>query len=444
MKTVFSFAFALLLGMTASARSHQRTFRHHKNVEKKELLVKWTSPEGPSASERESWLAMGVEIQDVAPSWILIRNLSPAAANALRENPAVMVVQKNYSLRLLQDYSLQDPLRRAALGRWVARHGETRPAPLLEKPELPNIAQQMNTGLLVAVLDTGLDYERPEISRHLWVNEKETPDNQIDDDNNGYVDDVAGWDFVAKDNKAYDLSSPPLDVLLQGGNPGHGTRCAENILAPLASASAIRLMPLRVLSNKGEGRTADLVQALHYAVDNGARIIHLGWKLDEPENAAANLALQEALDYAREKGALVVAPAGDGEKGLGFDNDESDEAVYPASYPMENILSVAALNSHRQLSTFANWGAQSVDLAAPASPSPLADMSPDPVLREFGMSIGWDGSDQASAHVAGVLAREWAAHPEKSALAVKSDLLASTRKLDSLANKCLSGGALDF
>jgi len=201
--------------------------------------------------------------------------------------------------------------------------------------------------VIVAVIDTGVMYTHPDLAANIWRNPGEIPDNGIDDDGNGYIDDVCGWDFYSDDNDPGDLD-------------GHGTHCAGTIAAVGNNALGVAgvmwnatIMPLQFLSPDGYGEDADAILAIQYATMMGADIISCSWGGDDDSQA-----LKDAIDATP---ALVVCAAG---------NDALDsDAVphYPSSYDCANILAVAASNNTEQLAWFSNIGATSVDVAAPGA-----------------------------------------------------------------------------
>jgi subtilisin family serine protease len=192
-------------------------------------------------------------------------------------------------------------------------------------------AWKKNKGLrdiVVAVIDTGVDYTHEDLKANLWRNPGEIPGNNKDDDGNGYVDDIIGWDFVSNDNKPFDLAVSQFE-LFQGGNPGHGTHCAGNVAARgfngkgiSGVAPNVQIMSIRFLSEKGQGTTADAVKAVRYAIDNGAHILSNSWGSEgEDTSDGSNEALKDAIRYSEQKGALFIAAAGNGHQGVGYDND---------------------------------------------------------------------------------------------------------------------------
>lgn len=316
---------------------------------------------------------------------------------------------------------------------------------------------------IVAVIDTGVDYTHEDLVDNMWHNAGEIgkdaqgndkSTNGKDDDGNGYIDDIVGWDMVAKDNKPYDKYSSFLDIISGEGNPGHGTHCAGNVGARgengkgiTGVAPNIRIMALRFISEKGSGTTADAISAIKYAVDNGAKVLSNSWGSEgEDANDPDSKALKDAIAYSEGKGALFIAAAGNGHQGRGYDNDNDRAPAYPASYDNPSIVSVAAIDERGNLGSFSNWGRKSVDLGAPGvkvfSTVPT-NRYQDTLGNFFGQEITWDGTSMATPHVAGAAALYWSAHPDKTAAEVKAALLSGVKKTGVLATKTVSGGQLD-
>jgi len=439
--------------------------------------------------------AQGAKVEVLTDTWIHVK--SPASAQflnkleALKSDPSVEFVQPNYKIHLLESYKVQDPLRRAALLRFMKKHPKTTDAPTggngdgllsADNPPIPAIPTQ-GTGadplaakqwgmidigvkdgwkvtmgspnMIVAVIDTGVDYTHEDLLPNLWRNPKEIPDNGIDDDGNGYIDDVIGWDFSSNDNKPFDLAYDQFHLIMGEGNPGHGTHCAGNIAAKADNglgvagvAPNVKIMALRFMSEKGEGDTAGAVKAIKYAVDNGAKVLSNSWgsEGDDPSEGASNQALKDIIKYAQDHNVLFIAAAGNGHQGIGYDNDTDPKPGVPASYDIENIISVAAVDSKDQLAGFSNWGAKTVHLAAPGVAifsTTVNNHYTDTVVDVGGFTATWDGTSMATPHVAGAAALYWSAHPEKNWKDVKQALLSSVTKIPAVDGKTVSGGKLN-
>ncbi len=215
----------------------------------------------------------------------------------------------------------------------------------IDAPEAWNITTGSNN-VVIAVVDTGVDYNHPDLSSNIWTNMGETScSDGIDNDGNGYIDDCHGWDFVGNDND-------PMDY------DGHGTHVAGTIAAvgnnSLGTAGVMwkaQIMPVRFLGVSGSGTTADAISAILYANAKGAHIINNSWG-----GGGYSQALKDAVDASN---AVVVCAAGN----AGTNNDSTP--FYPASYTSSNIIAVAATDHNDNLATFSNYGATSVDVGAP-------------------------------------------------------------------------------
>ena len=410
----------------------------------------------------------------------------------LKNDPAVEAIQPNYRITFPENYRIEDPLRRAAFAKAMARQMQIMGAnPYPDNPAIPTaptnragddplFANQWgmndigvkdawkitmgNPNMIVAVIDTGVDYTHEDLLPNMWRNAGEMgadaqghdkSTNGIDDDKNGFVDDVVGWDFASNDNKPYDLSTDAFSLISGHGNPGHGTHCAGNVAARAGNALGIagvapnvRIMALRFITEKGEGTTADAIKAIKYAVDNGAKVLSNSWgsEGEDPSDATSNKALHDVIQYAQDHNVLFIAAAGNGHQGVGYDNDTDPKPGVPASYNIENIISVAAIDNKDQLGSFSNWGARTVHIGAPGVDvygTMVGNRYSDKVLDFAGFTANWDGTSMATPHVAGAAALYWSAHPEKNWRDVKAAILASVKKIDALNNKTVSGGKLD-
>lgn len=460
-----------------------------------DLLVKVAqNAESATIASLQSRLPAGSKIDNLGVAgWVQVQLPKEAAQTFSNQRllsiPGVLKVQPNHKIRLLEDYKLRDAkLREQVLAK--IRAGELPfpgdgggDAPKTDNPEIPGSGSggsgadplfnkqwgmnQMgvkdawnrtkgNQDMIVAVIDTGVDYTHEDLVDNMWRNPREIPNNNIDDDKNGYVDDIVGWDFVANDNKPYDLSSSMMELITGGGNPGHGTHCAGNVAARgdngkgiAGVAPNIKIMALRFISEKGQGTTAAAIKSIKYAIDNGARVTSNSWGSEgEDANDPDTNALKDAIAYSEQKGVLFVGAAGNGHQGVGYDNDKDAKPAYPASYSHDIIISVAAIDEAGALGSFSNWGLKSVDLGAPGvkvfSTVTQSNKYSDTVIDIPGLiTATWDGTSMATPHVAGAAALYWSLHPEKSWQDVKAALLNSVKKTNILTGKTVSGGQLD-
>ena len=274
-------------------------------------------------------------------------------------------------------------------------------------------------GLAVAVIDSGVQLNHPDLVGNIWTNPGEIAGNGIDDDDDGYVDDVHGWDFVDDDNQ-------PNDQF------GHGTHVAGTVAATgnngigvAGVAYSSRIMPLRILDDTGQGFVSDAIRAIDYASRHGVRISNNSWGY----SGGISQPLYDAIKAAGVGGQLVVVSAGN----ASTDIDLIPE--YPAAYDLPNIVTVAASNDRDQLAVFSNSGAASVDIAAPG----------DHVLSTYtGSGYAFaSGTSMAAPHVAGVAALLLAAHPGWTVAEVRDRILDTVRPVKRLEGAVASGGMLN-
>lgn len=273
---------------------------------------------------------------------------------------------------------------------------------------------------IVAVIDTGLDISHYVITdtNALWTNSGEIAGNGIDDDGNGYIDDVHGWNYVDGNGNMYD-------------DDNHGTHVAGTILSvdqdifdfPLRQAR-IRIMPLKFLNGSGVGTTSNAIRAIYYAANNGASVLNNSWG-----GSGYSSALAEAIAYTYSKGALFVAAAGN----AGGNNDSAP--MYPASYDIPNVISVAATTDYDSLASFSNFGSNSVHLGSPG----VYILSTIP-NDGFGTS---SGTSMATPFVSGTAAQMKVESPNMLGYQMRSILLGKTSKVATLNGKVTTSGRLD-
>jgi subtilisin family serine protease len=310
--------------------------------------------------------------------------------------------------------------------------------------------------IIVAVTDTGVDYNHQDLLQNIWRNPNEILDGK-DNDGNGFIDDIVGWDFATNDNKPYDLSLSLMDILLSGGNPGHGTHVAgvigarlNNALGTAGVAPNVKIMALRFLTEKGQGTTEGGIKCIDYAAANGARIINASWGGEAGEEEE-DKALKESIERAQAKGVLFMAAAGNGRitggKPAGFNNDTDKKPTLPVSYALDNIVGVAATDIEDKLANFSNFGEKTTALAAPGvnilSTVP-GDRYQDTILNLFGTKITWDGTSMATPYVAGAAAVLWSQNLRQDYRSVKSKLLGAVKPVAELKGKVATAGRLDL
>jgi subtilisin family serine protease len=293
----------------------------------------------------------------------------------------------------------------------------------MSSPQAWRITQ--GEGVIVAVLDTGLDTDHPALKDQIAINAAEAQGQEgVDDDGNGYVDDVQGWDF-------YDVKASPED------DEGHGTHVAGTIAGYLPGedfygvAPRAKILPVKTHNSEGAGREDAVVKGILYAADSGAKVINCSWG-GEPEAPQYSQVLFDAISYAGEKGALLVAAAGN------ESNNNDRNETFPANYKLPNVMAVAATTSQDRLALFSNFGATTVHVAAPGMNIYSA--------RKGGGFKSESGTSMAAPHAAGAAALVYAsARQPVSAEEVRGLLMREAKALPSLNSKVVSGLlSLDF
>jgi thermitase len=282
---------------------------------------------------------------------------------------------------------------------------------------------------VVGVIDEGIDVNHPDLKGNIWTNPGEVAGNRFDDDRNGYVDDVNGYDFANDDASVYDPD------LISGKGDEHGTHVAGTIAAVGNNGIGVagvnwdaQVASLKFLGTQG-GYVSDAVEAVNYAVAEGMDISNNSWGI----GSGRSQALEDAIRRADNAGHIFIAAAGNGgSDGVGDNNDATPE--YPASYELPNVVSVAASNDTDRLASFSNFGATSVDLAAPGVG----------ILSTLPGGYGrFSGTSMATPHVAGVAALIKNQDPGLDDAQVKAKLLWSVDQKASLQGEVATNGRLN-
>ena len=271
------------------------------------------------------------------------------------------------------------------------------------------------SGVVVAVVDTGVDYTHEDLAVNIWINPVEIAGNGIDDDGNGYIDDIRGWNFCSATND-------PMD------DNGHGTHCAGIITAVGNNGVGVtgvnweaKIMPLKFLDSSGSGYTSDAISAILYANKMGAKVISNSWG-----GTGSSRSLKEAIDASS---AVVVCAAGNDAENI------DTTPLYPASYNSSNIIAVAATDYNDNLASFSNYGSKSVDIAAPG----VMIRSTYSDNRYAYLS----GTSMATPYVSGVAALVYASNSSLSCTVVKAKILSGAETISSLNGKVVSNGRLN-
>lgn len=308
--------------------------------------------------------------------------------------------------------------------------------------------QKGSADILVAVIDTGVDYKHPDLAANMWTNPGEDPwadpndptsGNGIDDDNNGFIDDWRGWDFVNRDNDPFDDNVHGTHVAGTIGAVGN------NGIGVTGVNWTVEIMPLKFLSSSGSGSLSDAIEAITYAARFGAHVMNNSWG-----GGGRSQALEDAIKFANQQGSLFVAAAGNN----GTDNDATPN--YPSNYDVENVLAVAAIDHEGNLAVFgsgggggicggclgevlpvpgSNYGATTVDLAAPGKN--ILSTTPNNGYQSL------SGTSMATPHVAGIAALTLAQFPALTNIQLKTRLMASVDVKSGLQGKMVTGGILN-
>ena len=277
-----------------------------------------------------------------------------------------------------------------------------------------------NKATIVAICDTGIRYTHEDLRDQMWINEDEIAGNGVDDDGDGFVDNIYGADTINNDGD-------PMD------GHGHGSHCAGTIGASANDSAPhvgvawnVSLMAVKCLSDWGGGSTAAVMGSVDFAANNGASVLNLSLG-----GGAFSQAFLDIIVAAADANVILACAAGNS----GSDNDSSPQ--YPSSYDVENVIAVAATDRNDNMANFSSYGLESVDLGAPGvaiySCTSSSDSSYD----------SWDGTSMATPHVAGVLALMRSLEPDWAYLQIREKLFAATDPIPPLDGKVTTGGRLN-
>jgi subtilisin family serine protease len=273
--------------------------------------------------------------------------------------------------------------------------------------------QATGADVTVAIIDSGIDLGHPDLAPNLWTNPGETPGNGVDDDGNGFIDDVHGYDFVENDGTPQDANGHGTHVAgIAGARGGNG-------IGGAGVAWQARLMAIRVLDGQARGTTAAVAAGIRYAVDNGALVVNLS--LAGPTSTPD---LQDAVRYAQARGVLIVVAVGN--DGI----DLTTSPTYPAAYGEDNVLGIAATTRDGDLSSVSDYG-PGADVAAPGEQI---------LSTALGGGYEWrTGTSMAAPEAAGALVLLAAARPDLDGNRLRDALLAGVRH----TGLPVSAGAVD-
>ncbi len=290
--------------------------------------------------------------------------------------------------------------------------------------------------VIIGIVDTGIAYDHKDLAKNMWTNPGEIPGNQIDDDGNGFVDDVYGINAYTNEYSSEYTSIDPYD------DNGHGTHVSgiasargNNGIGITGVAWKSKLMALKFLDSWGSGYSSDAITLIDYALDMKQRygyqhlVLNASWGSSEFDQA-----LYDALDAARNAGVLFFAAAGNSTA------DVDHGKFYPAGYDLPNIITVGATDASDKMAYFSNYGCGSVDLFAPGD----YILSTVPYDYYKGKYDFYSGTSMATPMVTGAAALLWSQYPAANWQKIKSALLNGVDQLPSLSRRAISGGRLNL
>jgi subtilisin family serine protease len=424
--------------------------RHDREADATELLVRYR--DGTSSSRRRDVRAAHglVQARPTRSRTTEVYGTSGRSIAALRAtllaDPSVVLVAPNFQ-RVLTDAPITDPGFAHLWG--LDNRGQTvgpsghrttgTPGVDIDGPDAFQVTKG-DPGVIVAVIDDGVDFSHPDLADRAWSNPGETglddngdprATNGIDDDGNGYIDDVHGWDFCNDDNTVHDP-----------GHDGHGTHVAGTIAASLDGqgvvgvAPGVTIMALKFIDSvPGCGRDDMAIDAIEYAASFGVRIANASW---------GGEGFSPVLDAAiGASGMLFVAAAGNGDRFTGLGYDIGVRAFHPAGSNQPNVLTVAAADPTGKLASFSNYSTTGVDIAAPG----VNVLSAYPAVPGT-CSVCWawsDGTSMAAPHVSGVAALIGSIAPSLLAdpAALRARILATGSALPKTVGRTATGAMVN-
>lgn len=384
-RPVFVTIILLIIVSAAGSVLAQGPDDRHPDYVPGEILVKF-KPQVGSLSVQRSLQAEGVRVLNVSPrSGVMRLQVVPG-----RENETISRLQDRggleYAIPNYRIEALNDP------NDVYYQNGTQWAIDIINAPQ----AWDIHTGsshVVIAVVDTGMDLDHPDLAAKLWVNGGEIPNNGSDDDGNGYTDDVNGYDFLN------------LDTIPDDDDHYHGTHVSgiaaavtNNSLGVAGVSWGAKIMPLKILGAAG-GSIADLEEAIYYAVDNGAQVINLSLGAKYSKWPCGWTNVETALNYAVNNNVLVVVASG---------NDGQNGVNCPGAY--DQVMAVGSTTQTDARSSFSNYGPR-LDITAPGSS----------IYSTFPGTYSYlSGTSMATPHVAGLAALIWSMDPTLTATQVRN------------------------
>jgi subtilisin family serine protease/PKD repeat protein len=424
-KFVGSFVIVLMVGSSfISGGSVQAQREERKSPEPEyvagQLIVKFKDTREPSTDFRKKYAIDSAKKLTKQSLYVLttkqdLKKLIPLVS----QNPSVEYAEPNYILHV-QGFP-NDP---KFPQQWSLNNTGISGADI-DAPEAWDATH--DSDVAVGIIDTGIDYTHPDLVENIWKNPGEIVGNGIDDDDNGYVDDVYGWDFVNEDNNPYD-------------DHGHGTHVAgiigasgNNGIGITGIAWNVKVAALKFLNFNGTGTTEDAIEAIQYANVTGFKITNNSWG-----GSVFSQSLYDAIYGTHVQGNLFIAAAGN--QGANMDLTPA----YPGAYDLPNIISVASTDSNDGKASNSNYGQTSVDLGAPGVGIYSTVPIPGCVLCDPTGYKVLNGTSMAAPHVSGFAALLWSRDSGASNLEIKNFILSTTDPINSLEGKTVTGGRLNI
>lgn len=388
-----------------------------------EYLVKFKKTDTLQTMDASTILGFSVDRKVTENVFLIKRSMIETqdyVVSSLSQNPEVEIVEPNFIYRA--NVVPNDVDFSKLWGLQNTGQKDTSGATGIEGVDIGAVrAWDLSTGshdIVVAVIDTGVDPNIPDLKENIWTNEAEANGRSgVDDDNNGYVDDIHGYDFVNRDGDPTDDHSHGSHVagtIGAKGNDGYGVA---------GVTWNVRIMGVKFLSKDGGGTLEDAIKSIDYATNMGAKILSNSWG-----GGGFSELLKQSIERSHAAGALFVAAAGN------ESNDNDTSPTYPATYDVPNVIAVAALDNRGTLAGFSNWGKRTVHLGAPGvnvySTTPKGFSS-------------YSGTSMACPHVSGAAALLMSYAPNLTAMQVKERLLARVAPMTKIKSKTVSGGIVN-
>lgn len=297
--------------------------------------------------------------------------------------------------------------------------------------KLPNTEAEQ---VIVAVVDTGVDHTHEDLKDIMWTNEQEIAGNGIDDDNNGYIDDIHGINTLVRDAQG----RATMNTMASHWHGTHvsGTIAAtqNNGLGIAGVASNVKIMAIRTVPDDSDELDSDIVEAYLYAAKNGARVINCSF--GKANNEGGMVVRDTINEIGKKYNTLVIASAGNDSSGPFSWHNNDVSPKYPASFDSESLLVIASTTSSGSLSTFSNIGLKTVDVAAPGS-----NIYSTINGGKYGMA---SGTSMASPNTTGVAAMILGYYPKLTAVQLKNVLMKSVTSVAAFKSQIVSGGRVNM